>query len=1386
MCCSAALFILKLTFIPQLVFAGSGGQDDLDVGTQHYKRGKYQEAIISFKKATAMDPGLIKAWENMGWAYYKSGQTNNALHTWETILKIQPDNQGIRKAVGFLLMETNQWRSAIPHLTGSLKSDPKQNLIRLRLGKAHQKIGQTRRAETLFKQALKIQPDSREALSHLADIYGKSGKRDLTVSLIKNFLASYPGSLTDEIRKWIVGKLSSTYARQGDELFHKSRFKQAEAAYKQALNWKASNKTTLENLGWALEKQGKYDEAVEAWLKVVALGFTGAQLFHQIANAYYHSEKFDQAETWYQNTAGVDTSNKNVQLRLFELALMKKEISTAIKSLQHAEASAPSKDDLGWSLTVANQFIRNDSIDSGLNFFLMRPVRSIASESTELALGRLYAKQGTRELESGNVSKAIWNYEKAILHDELNASAYRDLGWLYQRVDKNEESERVWMRYQNKFSGNKEPYNLLARLYLNQGEYEKSLVALKKSLQIHSDQPDQKLLQAKALFWNKQYPEATGKVNRIILEYPNHLPIQYFYGEVLMRQQDFKKGQIQWRRVLDMGSTSPRARYYWIKSLYEVGEYEVAVREAQKYLDQHLPYRQVIKLLINDALFRQDKEQAVFWYETLLNNFGDHPGEWLELAKLLIDLDRFSSANDILKQAQKQFPDNVEIQLALGDLQAREGKYKEALEIFRIISENYPDNRRAYLGAFRALKALGHLEEAVQHLQSNQRIFLKNYELSLELGNVMVAKNNQDVATNFYSRVADPIKPGKYIPILLYHGLSDHPRSSNLWVQRFDQQLKVLDDQGYRTLTVAELGDMRTKKLPFPEKPILITFDDARRDAFQLADPILKKYGMRATMFVPTAKVYAKDPFFADWNNILEYARSGRWDLQAHGHEAHDFISIDSYGTKGNFLNNLQWTNNKNRQETVREFYARLEGDYQQNTRILKSKIPGLNVVGYAYPFSEAGQSGSGNVQSARKTNQALLEKYFQFGFTQDHTGYNWVETGNRKTSLLRRFTVPRDWDGERLIRHLSETHPSHLAKVALAKSQYWNGQYADAGRTFSNLISQEPWLKETFRFNLANISYQGGNYQDSKELLEGIPDQESILNPKIDALKEAVAWKSRPSVSGAFGFFRDSNDRTQHSETVKLTFPMNVPLELMLEGGILNFTEKGRQDIDGGQVSGGFHWRGWKPLHLEAKVRHRSLSQTQDTQSYFGSARYRKNAHEIRINGAKRDIDTVRAIESGIQVKTYRLGYQTRFSSALLGRVGVAYQDYDDGNTGFDIRTGLRYQLPNLKNWKIGADLSFRDSEFEANAYYTPDQLLIGLARILYQHRFGKDAEVRVDFGLGGAEDTVNGARWVTSGGFNLDFFLTRKLKAGLESKFSVLPGYNSVNVQAVMGYRF
>ncbi|MCH7622483.1 MAG: tetratricopeptide repeat protein [Nitrospinae bacterium] len=1315
----AVFCVLISLFATQSALARSKGQSALDLGTKLYHEGRYREAAKSFEDATKLDPGLLKAWKNLGRAYYKSGKTKEALRVWQTILKVEPGNLEIRNSVGFLHMAKSQWRRAIPHLATSLKSDPDQNLVRIRLGKAYKEIEQYDRAVKLFEHALRIQPNDLDALIPLADVYEKFGEQDLAISIYKNYISSPPKVIAEEEKNRIAGRLSGLLAKKGNELFRKGQFQRAETFYIKALSLRPDNKRVLLNLGWALEKQGEYNEAVKAWLKTVDKGYTGFQLFHQIANAYYHSGQIGKAQTWYHNAAGIDPSNDLIQFRLFELAMSRKENFNALTALQNVFAETGA--DQAWSLRAGDLFIRNGGLDQGVEFFLQRLSLSSNQETTKKVLGKLYIKIGSREREAGNIRKAIYNYEKALYYETNNATIYRDLGWLYWQKGKQESTQKIWKQYRNKFPNDSEPHNLLARLYLFQGSYKNSLRAVKRSLEIKENQPEQKLLQVKALFWNKRYAQAMQKTKLIAQEYPDHLPIQYFYGEVLMRYQDFKRGEVQWRKVLDMGSDSPSANFYWIKSLYETGNYQGAVHEARKFLDSNEPYAPILKLLRDDAIFREDNQEAIFWQEKLLDHFRDDAGQWLKMARLYKEEDALNQANSTLGEAQKKFPTDVRILLAIGDLRFNEGRVEEALAVFNNAIQIDPNARRAFFGKFHSLIALERMDEATQHLQSGHHIFLKEYELDLKMGNVMEAMNDPAKAKTYYSRVAKPHQHREYIPILHYNGLSDHPRNGYLWIKKFENQIKSLADRGYTTVTMAELGNILKSKLVFPEKPILIIFDGGSRDVFQLGDPVLKKYDMKATMFVPTTRIYEEEPLFAGWEKIRQYEESGRWDIQ------------------------------------IRE-----------NT------------------ISNARQPRNGNFRLIGTGNKTKIAKIYQFEFIQDRTGYNRMEPGDTQTSQLRRFSVPRNWDGDQLVQHLAETHPSYLAQLALAKSEYWNGQVSDAEKVFSDLVAHEPRLKNKIQIYLADISYQGGNYWESEKLLQDIPIEEFDLNPKVEKLKQAVAWKTRPRVFGGFEFFHDSNDRTNHSESARIYFPLKFPLELMLEGAIVNFEEEGRRNLDGNEVTAGINWSGWKSFRLDGKFRNRYISQKNRSQSYWASAEYLKKQHKVEFNWSDRDIDTVQAIENGIQVKTYRLGYQTRFSPPLLGKVSLSYQDYDDGNTAFDITTRLRYTLPELKNWKFGADLSYKDSDFEAPAYYTPDQLLIGLARVFYQRQISKKFELRADYGFGGASDKVNGVRWVTKGSVKMGYRVSRQLKAGLAAKFSVVPGYNSVNLQAFIGYRF
>lgn len=71
-------------------------------------------------------------------------------------------------------------------------------------------------------------------------------------------------------------------------------------------------------------------------------------------------------------------------------------------------------------------------------------------------------------------------------------------------------------------------------------------------------------------------------------------------------------------------------------------------------------------------------------------------------------------------------------------------------------------------------------------------------------------------------------------------------------VEAFTEQLDWLKAEGFTTMTPQELIGCLCDEKPFPEKAVLITFDDGYLSNAEYAYPLLKERGMTATVFLVT------------------------------------------------------------------------------------------------------------------------------------------------------------------------------------------------------------------------------------------------------------------------------------------------------------------------------------------------------------------------------------------------------------------------------------------------------------------------------------------------------------------------------------------------------
>ena len=120
------------------------------------------------------------------------------------------------------------------------------------------------------------------------------------------------------------------------------------------------------------------------------------------------------------------------------------------------------------------------------------------------------------------------------------------------------------------------------------------------------------------------------------------------------------------------------------------------------------------------------------------------------------------------------------------------------------------------------------------------------------------------------------------VPILLYHQVNDIDKDElTLTVEQFDAQIKYLLDEGYTIITPNELLDAWEGKGTLPPNPAVITFDDGHVEMYKNVFPILKKYNVKATVFLVTDYLNLY-PNYLTWDQAREMQESGLVDFESH------------------------------------------------------------------------------------------------------------------------------------------------------------------------------------------------------------------------------------------------------------------------------------------------------------------------------------------------------------------------------------------------------------------------------------------------------------------------------------------------------------------------
>jgi peptidoglycan/xylan/chitin deacetylase (PgdA/CDA1 family) len=125
----------------------------------------------------------------------------------------------------------------------------------------------------------------------------------------------------------------------------------------------------------------------------------------------------------------------------------------------------------------------------------------------------------------------------------------------------------------------------------------------------------------------------------------------------------------------------------------------------------------------------------------------------------------------------------------------------------------------------------------------------------------------------------------------MYHYVSELPaeagplrRDLTVAPEMFAAQLRYLADAGYHPITLKDLYLNLTQGYPLADKPIVLTFDDGYRDAYNVVFPMLLDHGVPGTFFVLATPAHFESPDYLTWAQMKEMSDAGM-AIESHGRD---------------------------------------------------------------------------------------------------------------------------------------------------------------------------------------------------------------------------------------------------------------------------------------------------------------------------------------------------------------------------------------------------------------------------------------------------------------------------------------------------------------------
>lgn len=147
-----------------------------------YEENKFDLAVAEFKELLRLDPGNLKAQDNLGLALEGKGEMQAAAAAYRKAIEMesaaQPHSEQPYINLGALLNKLNDANGALPPLLRAAEIAPRSAKAHLELGRAYVSLDRLEDAQRELEESARLQPEEGAAHYLLGRVYRRLGNND--------------------------------------------------------------------------------------------------------------------------------------------------------------------------------------------------------------------------------------------------------------------------------------------------------------------------------------------------------------------------------------------------------------------------------------------------------------------------------------------------------------------------------------------------------------------------------------------------------------------------------------------------------------------------------------------------------------------------------------------------------------------------------------------------------------------------------------------------------------------------------------------------------------------------------------------------------------------------------------------------------------------------------------------------------------------------------------------------------------------------------------------------------------------------------------------------------------------------------------------------------